>query len=443
MHLLELSSVLTIGLALLTLVNAVPTTGNVCTVKARGHQKDDVENILQAFEKCDNGGTVIFPEDQSYWIATRLNPVLTDVKIEWRGKWTFSDDLSYWRNNSYPIAFQNHHAGFVISGNGISIDGYGTGGIDGNGNVWYDAEEGTTQPGRPMPFVFWNVSDVNVENFYVKDPPLWSLNIMNGTNMRFNNIICNATAVNAPYGENWVQNTDGFGEQLMVPTINQQDINRAFHEIDTMDVDNVQLTNLVYQGGDDCIAIKPRSYNVDIRNVTCHGGNGVAIGSLGQYLEDSGVANILVDNVKIIRRNNDMENGAYIKTWMGGLVPQSSYESAGLPRGGGWGSVRNVIFSNFEVDGASSGIAITQDSGDNGSYVGTSKMSISNVAFVNFTGYIDRDSTKVASVSCSNLHPCYNIDFDNVVLYPENSTTPGIGSCSYTADGGVHGLEGC
>jgi hypothetical protein len=35
---------------------------------------------------------------------------------------------------------------------------------------------------------------------------------MNGTNMRFNNIYCNATAVDAPYGENWVQNTDGFGK---------------------------------------------------------------------------------------------------------------------------------------------------------------------------------------------------------------------------------------
>ncbi|KAJ5919448.1 hypothetical protein N7466_010391 [Penicillium verhagenii] len=422
MHLSTISSVLTIGLAFITPVYAIPTSGNICTVKARGNRKDDVPNILEAFKKCNNGGTVVFPEDQSYWIATRLNPVLNDVTIEWRGKWTFSDDLSYWRNNSYPIAFQNHHAGFVISGERISIDGYATGGIDGNGNVWYNAEETVTQPGRPMPFVFWNVSDVNVENFYVKDPPLWSLNIMNGTNMRFNNILCNATAVNAPYGVNWVQNTDGF---------------------DTMDVDNVQLTNLVYQGGDDCIAIKPRSYNVDIRNVTCHGGNGVAIGSLGQYLEDSGVANILVDNVKIIRRNNDMENGAYIKTWMGGLVPQSSYESAGLPRGGGWGSIRNVLFSNFDIDGASSGIAITQDSGDNGSYVGTSKMSISNVAFVNFTGIIDKDSTKVASVSCSNVYPCYNIDFDNVVLFPENSTTAGIGSCSYTAEDGVHGLSGC
>ena len=63
-----------------------------------------------------------------------------------------------------------------------------------------------------MPFVFWNVSDVTVQDFYVKDPQLWSLNIMNGTNMHLSDIYCNATAVKAPYGVNWVQNTDGFGE---------------------------------------------------------------------------------------------------------------------------------------------------------------------------------------------------------------------------------------
>jgi galacturan 1,4-alpha-galacturonidase len=67
-----------------------------------------------------------------------------------------------------------------------------------------------------------------------------------------------------------------------------------------MDVYNVELSNLVYQGGDDCIAIKPRSYNVYVRNVTCVGGNGIAIGSLGQYLEDSSVSNVIVDNVTVI-----------------------------------------------------------------------------------------------------------------------------------------------
>ncbi|KAI2819160.1 CAZyme family GH28 [Aspergillus niger] len=369
-----------LGLASVGHAGNVENNHNVCTVRANGGHQDDVPNIMAAFKECGNGGTIIFPEDQSYWIATRLHPTLKDVAIEWRGKWTFSDNLTYWRNNSYPIAFQNHHAGFIISGDNITINGYGTGGIDGNGNTWYTAEKGDTQPGRPMPFVFWNVSEVIVDSFYVKDPPLWSVNIMNGTNMRFNNIYCNATAVDAPWGDNWVQNTDGF---------------------DTMDATNIQLTNFVYQGGDDCIAIKPRSYNIDIQNVTCRGGNGIAIGSLGQYLEDSSVANIRVDKVNIIRYNEDMHNSAYLKTWVGALVPQSSYESAGVPRGDGWGSIRNVLFSNFNVQGASAGPSISQDSGDNGSYAGTSKMSISNVAFVNFTGWVDTEKSVVSTVSCS------------------------------------------
>jgi galacturan 1,4-alpha-galacturonidase len=54
---------------------------------------------------------------------------------------------------------------------------------------------------------------------------------------------------------------------------------------DTMDVNNIWLENFVYQGGDDCVAIKPRSYKVNIRNATCRGSNGIAIESLGQYLE--------------------------------------------------------------------------------------------------------------------------------------------------------------
>lgn len=65
-----------------------------------------------------------------------------------------------------------------------------------------------------MPFVFWNVSEVSVDNFYIKDPQLWALNIMNGKNLHFNNIYVNATAADAPWGKNWVQNTDGFGKYI-------------------------------------------------------------------------------------------------------------------------------------------------------------------------------------------------------------------------------------
>jgi galacturan 1,4-alpha-galacturonidase len=142
-----------------------------------------------------------------------------------------------------------------------------------------------------------------------------------------------------------------------------------------MDVRDIQLTNFVYQGGDDCIAIKPRSYNIHIRNVTCHSGNGIAIGSLGQYLEDSSVENVHIDQATIIKggAQDSIGNAVYIKTWVGELVQggDRDYESDYQPRGGGWGGVRNMLFSNFHVMGAKAGGIITQNSGDNGTFKGT------------------------------------------------------------------------
>lgn len=123
-----------------------------------------------------------------------------------------SDDLDYWRNNSWPIDFQNLAAGIIFTGSRISIDGFGTGGIDGNGDTWYTAEKGQTQKGRPMPFVFWNASEVNVTNFKVLQPPLWSILVKNTKDMRFDNILANATAHEAPPDTIWTGNTDGFGE---------------------------------------------------------------------------------------------------------------------------------------------------------------------------------------------------------------------------------------
>ena len=74
------------------------------------------------------------------------------------------------------------------------------------------------------------------------------------------------------------------------------------------------------------------------------------------------------------------------------------------PRGAGWGSVRNILFSKFYVQGADNGPTITEDSGDNGTAPGTSLMEISNVAFVNFTGYLSgKEKNRTAEVSCAKL----------------------------------------
>ncbi|KAF1990897.1 glycoside hydrolase family 28 protein [Aulographum hederae CBS 113979] len=395
-----------------------------CRVRPLGDEKDDSPYILSAFKQCNKGGTVVFPENETYWIDTFMNPVLEDVRIEWRGQWLFSDKLAKWRNQSLHVPFQNHAAGFVISGRDIRINGHSTGGINGNGDAWYSEERGKTQPGRPMPFVLWNVTDVSVKKFNIRQPQFWAINIMNGTNVTLSNIYVNATSKDAEEGVNWVQNTDGF---------------------DTLDAYNITLRNFTYTGGDDCVAIKPRSKEIHIHNATCHGGNGIAIGSLGQYEEDSSVTNVVIDNVTIHRINNDMHNSAYIKTWVGVPVAQreGDYESAGLPRGGGWGSVTNITFSNFVIEGADSGPAITQENGGNGKVeAGSSLMRISDVRFVNFTGFLSGGG-RGSSVSCSRREPCEGIRFEGMSVTVEEGSSRMVGArCKFVGEGGVVGLEG-
>ncbi len=162
-----------------------------------------------------------------------------------------------------------------------------------------------------------------------------------------------------------------------------------------MDATNITLQNFTFSGGDDCVAIKPRSSNIHISNITCNGGNGIAIGSLGQYLEDSSVENVIIDNAKV----PDTRFGTYIKTWVGELVPTDDYESGYVPRGGGWGVVRNITFSNIDVGDAQRAVVVTQDNGDDGTSKGTSKMEISAIRFENYTGILK--SSNEVTVSCS------------------------------------------
>ncbi|KAJ3548534.1 hypothetical protein NM208_g963 [Fusarium decemcellulare] len=397
-------------------IHVTKTDGRrTCTVFARGEERSDVDNIIKAFNICQNHAEVVFPEHQTYWIDKKLHITLRDVNIHWSGEWMFSRNTTYWRHNSYYIPFQNHRAGFIISGDNIHVDGLGRGGIDGNGDVWYDEDKGKSTEGRPMPFVLWNITRSSGNNFYVKQPQFWSVNIMNGSNLTFENLTSTAFSNNAPAGANWVQNADGFN---------------------TMDASNITLKSFVYRGGDDCIAIKPRSFGISIDNIVCEGGNGVAIGSLGQYLEDNSVEDIVISNAtassihlrrvekilisvageQMIRYGWDMRWSVYIKTWMGFPVPQPSnlYENEGKPSGGGWGRVQNLLFSNFVLRNVSRGPFITQDNGDNGTYRGTSNIEISGVVFRNFTGNLKSSGARLGEISCSEENPCFDISFEDM-----------------------------
>lgn len=70
-------------------------------------------------------------------------------------------------------------------------------------------------------------------------------------------------------------------------------------------------------------------------------------------------------------------------------------------------------------------------------------MLISNIAFVNFTGYVT-SSTRTAAISCSARNPCYNIATRNISLaLTEDGPVEGAnGTCSYIAENGVTGMTG-
>lgn len=71
-------------------------------------------------------------------------------------------------------------------------------------------------------------------------------------------------------------------------------------------------------------------------------------------------------------------------------------------------------------------------------------MEISDIAFVNFTGYTLAKSNKTAIISCSNAHPCFNIALQNVTLALSKnaSAVEAFGTCQNTAGNGVSGMLG-
>lgn len=301
---------------------------------------------------------------------------------------------------------------------------------------------------------------------------------MNGTNIWFDNILANSTAINVPYGTNWVQNTDGF---------------------DTMDANNIKLTNFWYQGGDDCIAIKPRSYNIWAQNVPnplllarfsiyslCHSPptkhhttNRGVLDNMPRRQRNSNRFPRPIPRRRIrnkhhgkrcqhphlqfrhaqqrIHQNMDRRTSSPIRIRERRITPRrrlvcfppfTPQPQSPLPLPLTWtnrGNLTNLLFENFHIEGAALAAGISQDSGNNGSYTGTSKFLLSDITFRNFTGFLaGAKGTRTASVSCSNVHPCFGIAFDNFrVAYAENVTAANAtGSCSMIQKGGVEGMLG-
>jgi galacturan 1,4-alpha-galacturonidase len=98
--------------------------GRYCYVKpsCKGELGDDAARIFEAFQKCNNGGTVVL--DKKYWIASPLDlTFLAHVDVIITGEINFRDDVYYWAENSYKLPFQNMSTFWLWGGEDVNIYG--------------------------------------------------------------------------------------------------------------------------------------------------------------------------------------------------------------------------------------------------------------------------------------------------------------------------------
>lgn len=108
-----------------------------CTIPANGDGSDDTPAILANFEECRNGGRIVFSPNTTYHINSVMNTTdLSNVQIDMYGYLLWSNDTGYWLNNSMEIGYQNQSTVWFLGGEGLTVNGYGSGTIDGNGQVW-------------------------------------------------------------------------------------------------------------------------------------------------------------------------------------------------------------------------------------------------------------------------------------------------------------------
>ncbi|KAI0701937.1 pectin lyase fold/virulence factor [Cytidiella melzeri] len=385
------------------LVRVVTAVTSVCNVTPAGPGKDDTDQVEAAIAHCGYGGSVILNEGV-YNITRKMTWNLTSSRVDLHGYLTFKPDPEYWldANNTYRVVFiQDQASWFVVTGKDFTIDAHNIGGIDGNGQTWwsfYGNRSRSDGDGRPIAFTLSNVTRGTVRDFRIEAQPFWCNTVADSRDVVYDGMYCNATNTDPVYaGQNVVPNTDG-----------------GFR-INTYRSDNVQLLNWDITCGDDCLAIKGNSTNIEARNVTCHGGNGIAVGSLGQYVNLPDIVdNVTFEDVKLLRLNPqvqpNMGSAIYFKTWSGtvnGVSPTGG--------GGGGGFVSCVLSRNVSLDRVSNPLHLYQTNGAH-SNDAPSRIQFSNLTFEDWHG--TSLSNEIVDLQCSAAAPCPNMLFKDMAVVP-------------------------
>ncbi|KAJ0267948.1 hypothetical protein COL940_013874 [Colletotrichum noveboracense] len=269
-----------------------------CVVPTNGDGSDDTPVILAAFDKCKTDGHIVF-ENVSYHIGQVMKTTdLNNVKIDIKGTLLWSKNTTYWLENSLPIGYQNQTTAWVLGGKHLDVNGLAMAHsmVTAKLGMTWSRENRTILTGL-MLFCLTEQKIPSSRVFGLSK--LKCVTITRSERVLLQDIYVNNTSSN----RNPARNTDG---------------------ANTMFSDNIHFRRWTVKNGDDCIATKANSTNILIEDVEFHDGQGVAIGSIGQYagqfetIENVTVRNVLAHGSRYAGR---------IKTWTG--------EQLGYPPNGG------------------------------------------------------------------------------------------------------------
>ncbi|KAF9528653.1 pectin lyase fold/virulence factor [Crepidotus variabilis] len=362
----------------LFLISAAQIASPSCTLSAKGSGVDDAPSFLSSVHS-PSCPTITIPSGITLNIASRLDMTgLKDKQIVLQGKIKFNPNITYWSQNAFTIPFQTQVTFWLLGGQNISLSGGGT--IDGSGQAWYDAYANNNSLPRPIILSLYQAKDVTIENISMLNGPEWNNLVNEAQNVLYSNITISALSTS----KNSASNSDGWN---------------------TYRSDNVTIRDSTIVNGDDCVAFKPNSTNIVVKNLDCTGSHGISVGSLGQYPGTYDIVqNIYIKNIKMSKA----QNGARIKAWAGPNV--------------GSGIVKNITFENFVESAVDNPVVIDQ------CYMTTaavctqnpSNTYIQDIWFKNITGTGTKST--VASLSCSPDGRCSNVHVDDINLkYPSGS----------------------
>ncbi|CAG9953823.1 unnamed protein product [Clonostachys rosea f. rosea IK726] len=360
---------------------------SLCYLRTGYGKEDDALKISDALnKKCRKKGMVVFP-DKVYHMKSNITTMkLDDVHIHQKGRLRWSTDIDYWLSVSMPIGFQNQSTVWYFGGDKVVWDGYGHGTLDGNGQVWYDWAAGRGNlPHRPMMINFNKFTNSIVRGMRFVQSQMWTMTTTHSKNLVFDNIFVNNTS-NSKHS---TLNTDG---------------------IDTIWSDNITLSRWDVTSGDDNIALKGNSSNIRVLDSIFRGGQGLAIGSLGQYKgQYEHIENFYARNITMLGTKYVI----YLKTWPG---VQDGYPPNG--GGGGLGHGKNIVVEDVTID-TGRGTPFwfqqcEQYQGNQGKDCDSSKFTFSDIYFKNVKGTMRNDGAeKAAYLRCSLAGGCKNVTIEN------------------------------